>query len=270
MIGLGVGGRQRLNAGLTARDRAAVGVFRAEDIGRQHPTGDGARVAVRLLDARHLLGLGPLEVLGPEGRVLDDVGIESQRRLQPRLDRVQRDVGVVDRRTRADGRAQQLLLVADLQGRQPVGAVGHDGGGQLGHAVLAHRISGRAGLDDQVHADGRHAGARGQHHLQPVRQGEALKAGEVGLRRRARIGHPGAIGARRRRGEVRERQDFQRIAAVGQPVATGPRQVGGRGGQQTLVAGLPGARVAEEDLAFGQTVGLAAEAADALQAANER
>ncbi len=130
-------------------------------------------------------------------------------------------------------------------------------------------VGGVTGVHQQPEVDRRHRVPLRQDDLEAVGQGGALQGGEACRRRLARTGELGAVHIRRQGLVLGEGMHFQVVDAVGQPALRRALQVGGGGARHPRQGRLVEVGCSAVDLVRRQDVGLAAEAADPLDPADE-
>ena len=237
---------------------------------RQDPLGHGHRLDLLATDAGELLLLQAIELGLGEGRVQDDVGEQAERFVQVRGEGAHRDAGRVQVGTGPERRAQGVERVRDLErvaGRRPLVEHRHRHPRGAGQREL---VRGVTCVEQESEVDDRHRVALRQDDLQSVVQFRGLTGREAGLRELGDLGRPGGAvegAVHRRVGGVGPDLDGQ--DALVEPFDRCVVDVGGGRGQEVLLLLHVAVRAAEIDLAGGEDVGLAAEAADALDAANE-
>ena len=173
--GAQIGGGQLLDRRLDAGHRPAVGVLLPEQQAGEGQVGHGRRAVLAARDRRQQVVAHPLELLGLEGRVHDDVGEQRQRRVQvlASVDRLTFDASQV---LPVDSvRAQRRDLLGDGERVARLRPLVEHVRGQVGQPGAIERVGGAAGLDHQVEVDERQIVEFDQHHLEAVLQLEALR-----------------------------------------------------------------------------------------------
>ena len=131
------------------------------------------------------------------------------------------------------------------------------------------RVGGVARVEHQVEQHDRHLVALGHDQLQAVRQRGALQRGQLARGRRTGRGPQLAVDRLLAGRELRERVHLEHVHAVREPGTRGLGHGRGRRLPRARQACLVEVRTAAPDRALRQDVGLAAEAADPLDAAHE-
>ena len=245
-----------------------------------------------LLQAGQALRAHAFDLGRVETRTLQHVGEQGERVAEVFHQGRQAGGGAVETGAGAEIGAQAFGAVVERHGVVIAGAFVEHAGSEAGQAFLAGRIAGEAAVELQAHLHDGHVVAFGQDDLQAVvergamqgrehqfrklcRQRHAFRAVErAGRRLELRIGRRD----RHRRGFFRRRFDDRRdvaghhgqgVVALTQPGAAGIAHLRGGAVLQTRQRFAEATGIAGIDGAFGQHVGLAAETADALDAADE-
>jgi hypothetical protein len=270
----------------------AYGVAFAVQQRRQHAAGGALRTRLLLLDARDPRRLDAIDFLLVEARLAHHVGEQVERRVQLFLQRGHVRGGAVERGGRTEVRTQRFGAVAERERVHAIGAFVEHAHGEARGAQLVPEVGRVAATEHVAHLHHRDVVALGQDHLGAVAQRRALQRRP--LQRRELVGDRHALAAvdiggdglvlriglrdHERRGLARgffrnlhalARIDDEHVVALRQPILAGLLDVGDRSGLDRLQAVAEAARVAGVDRAFGECVGLAAEAADAFDAAHE-
>ena len=238
---------------------------------RQQALRDAVRLRLLAGDARQPLLAHALDLRRVQPRLAQHGREQRERGIEPVLERGQGGGGGVERGAGADRRTEVLGAGGEVERTVGTGALAHHRHRERRSAGLAPRVSGEAGVEHRLHLHHRHLRPTRQHHRHTVRERETLERREGEVRESGDLRHTEAA-VDRARGRVTqraERQHGQRVVALPQPT---PRDVAHlRGGRRLDGRERPAeaAGVAVEHLALGEHVGLAAEAADALDAAHE-
>ena len=259
---------RRLGAG--PGERNAIGVVFTVDQRWQGAQGDAYRLVLFLLDLGQPPRAQTLDFFLREGRSAHDVGEQLQRRAQVLFQRRQRGIGHVQAGAGGNHRAETFGLGRDFQRIPGLGALVHHRQREACRAQVVKGVGGVTGVELHCHLDHRDGVAFGQHHLHAVIELGALDLGKFEVRHLADGRQAlAAVHRGRDRAVLAERQHVEPVAALGQPLVCGFAHVGRRGLVQPAQRGLEEARVIRVQLALGQRDGLAAEAADLLEAAHD-
>ncbi|MCW0461525.1 hypothetical protein NB717_002593 [Xanthomonas sacchari] len=288
---LALQGRDR-RLGADAAERHRVGMTDAVQQRRQHPHRHAVGLGLLLADAGDPAGADPFDLVRREARPPQHVRVQRQRRRQVLLQRRQVGIAAVQRSAGRQRRPQCLGRIGERQRIALAGAIVEHAHGEVGRPRLAPLVGAVAALELVAELHHRYLVAFGQDHRGAVLQRRALQRRERQFRKLGGLGRAGAavdhagqgavLGIDRRRIQRRRlhrrllglRHTFARlhqqgVVALAQPFAADGGEIARAGVGDGRQRGTEAAGVAGIHRALGQHVGLAAEAADALDATDE-
>ncbi|MCG3120209.1 MAG: hypothetical protein ALAOOOJD_02834 [bacterium] len=221
------------------------------------------------LDAGDLLFLQARKILFRKCGIQNDISINVERGVKIGFERRKRNRGGIEIGTRAEIGAEIGKLLANLQSGAGFGALiqhVHGKSRGAGNCRLIRRIT---GIDQQIEIDHRNGRALRQNDFQTIREGGALQRRKFHFRRRPGNRQLRPINLRFRGFIIGERMHFENVNAVRQPLFGGVMEILCRGFTNAVQRGFVIIRGAAINLILRENVGFAAEAADALNAANE-
>ena len=248
----------------------AVGVALTVEDARQDTLGHGHRLDLLAANPGELLLFQAIELVLGEGGIQDDVSEQVERFVEVLHQGAHRDARGVEVRASPERRAQGVECVRDLEGVAGCRSLIEHRHRHSGGAGEGELVRGVTGVEQQGEVDDGYRVAPCQDHVQAVAEFRGFTGGEAGLRELGDLGRAGGAvegAVHRCVGGVGPYLDGQ--DAVVEPLDRRVVDVGDGRGQEVLLLLHVAVRAAEIDLARGEHVGLAAEAADPLDAANE-